>query len=100
MSSKRKRDFDKISGVINGDEHQRFLASTPDVITMLDEDTLARLWKSECRAAGIGVGLLSWFFWNFFLPVLIEIAREWLAQNRNITISGVAIGSATNIGPS
>lgn len=94
MSAKRKKQFDGISGVINGDEHQRFLASTPDVVTMLDEDTLARLWKSECQAAGIGVGLLSWFFWNFFLPVLIEIARDWLEQNRNITISGVASGSA------
>lgn len=100
MSTKRQKQFDAISCVINGDEHQRFLAATPDIVTMLDADTLARFWQQQCKAAGIGVGLLSWFFWNFFLPVLIRIAQEWMQENRTQTISGVASGSATNTGPS
>ena len=94
MNAKRRKQFDRISAVINGEEHQRFLAATPDVVTMLYPDTLAQLWQQECKAAGIGTGVLSWFFWNFFLPVLIKIAKEWLEANRIITISSVAGGAS------
>ena len=43
----------------------------------------AEKWKSECQSAGIGAGLLSWFFWKFFLPYLIELAKNWIEAQQS-----------------
>jgi len=79
MSGKRKRQWDEIVGVVvtNGGHH---------VLSFFPEETeeqLVDVWKRQCQFAGIGTGILSWFFWNFFLPYLVELAKNWIESQRN-----------------
>lgn len=79
MSGKRKQQWDVITsriadcGALSG-------------LSFYDDERpkyTAEFWKKQCQAVGIGTGLLSWFFWNFFLPHLIELAKQWIESNRN-----------------
>lgn len=75
MSSKRKKQWDEIT--------KRIAESGSMVHVLYPSEHTAANWKRECQAAGIGVGILSWFFWNFFLPYLIELAAAWIESNKN-----------------
>lgn len=46
------------------------------------KEGVAREWKDACRSAGIGVTVLSWFFWNWVMPYLIELAARWIESKR------------------
>jgi hypothetical protein len=78
MSGKRKKQWDEIT--------KRIAESGAMVHVLYPSEHTAANWKRECQAAGIGVGILSWFFWNFFLPYLIELAQNWIeAQQQELT---------------
>lgn len=63
-----------------------------------DSKALAKVWKLACTDMGVGTGLFAFFFWRFFLPLLIELAKEWLASEQieesTVIISGVKMGEA------
>jgi hypothetical protein len=75
MSGKRKRQWDVIT--------KQIAESGAMVHVLYPAEHTVQNWKRECQAAGIGTGLLSWFFWNFFLPYLIELAQNWIEAQRN-----------------
>jgi len=39
-------------------------------------------WRADCKAVGIGAGLLGWFVWNWAFPLLLELAKLWI-ESRN-----------------
>ena len=44
---------------------------------------LACQWKKSCQSVGIGAGWLSFLFWRWVFPLLIELAKRWIeAQQR------------------
>lgn len=61
-------------------------------------ETMADDWRDDCRAVGIGVGFWSFLFWRFFLPLLIQLAKEWLQEDQvdesTVVLAGVASGEA------
>jgi hypothetical protein len=98
LTGKRQRQWKDITKEIN--------RPGPDVFVHLFDRTttpeqLAGYWRSCCEVAEIGIGFWSFLFWRYFLPLLIELAKEWLRENQaeesTVTISGVASGAATNI---
>lgn len=79
----RKKQWDEI---VN-----RVVACSPDM-QVLSENAIANAWKHECQFYGIGhtrpLPLVGWVFaipgfWTFFLPLLIELAKLWIASNRD-----------------
>jgi hypothetical protein len=52
------------------------------VAQLLSAEMLADLWKKQCKAAGIGTGLLGWFVWNWAFPLLLEVAKLWIESRR------------------
>ena len=54
----------------------------PAVAQLLSAETLADLWKKQCKTAGIGTGLLGWFVWNWAFPLLLELAKLWIESRR------------------
>lgn len=41
-------------------------------------DMLARDWKRQCKAIGIG----GWFLWNWAFPLLLELAKLWIESHK------------------
>lgn len=41
-------------------------------------EDLAKTWKRNCQAVGIGAGLFGWLVWNWAFPLLLELAKRWI----------------------
>ena len=78
-SAKRKKQWDEIQKVIAN-----------DTFSNCGEIGRAEMWKQQCQAAGIGAGVFSFLFWNFFLPYLIELAKNWIEANRDTPEQGAS----------
>jgi hypothetical protein len=39
-------------------------------------------WRADCKAVGIGTGLLGWLVWNWAFPLLLELAKLWIESRR------------------
>lgn len=94
MPKKRQQQWWAIQGVICGCSQQHMFSAP--VTLHFRAESLVEKWKRDCESVGIGTGWLAFLFWRFFLPILIQLAKEWLEaeETSQVTISGVAMGSA------
>ena len=73
---------------LSGKQRLQWTAITNQVVTWpsvakeLGPTALAKAWKHDCQAVGIGTGLLGWLVWNWAFPLLLELARLWIESNR------------------
>jgi hypothetical protein len=87
MSGKRKRQWDQITKCLTfqcdvcGCISNGYRTDVCSVSGTAQD--VALKWKAKCQAGGIGAGVLSWFFWNFFLQYLVELAKLWIEAQRN-----------------
>lgn len=71
MTEKQRRQWNQITEIV--------LANPVPVST---SQGTAEWWKADCKAVGIGTGILGWFLWNWAFPLLIELAKLWI-ESRN-----------------
>jgi len=73
---------------LTGRQRSEWTAITNQVVTWpavskeFGAEVLARAWKNDCKAIGIGTGLFGWFLWNWAFPLLLELAKLWI-ESRN-----------------
>jgi hypothetical protein len=75
LTPKQRREWSGIVDVVSRD-------ASIGPLTLLEPKTLAGIWRDDCKAIGIGTGLLSWFLWNWAFPLLVELAKRWIESQR------------------
>ena len=78
-SRRRKKQWDEIMRQVGLYE----ATVSAGTVKGMTSDRLVRYWKGSCQSTGIGAGVLSWFFWSFFLPYLIELAKNWIEAQQS-----------------
>jgi hypothetical protein len=59
----------------------------PAVAREFGPEVLAKAWKNDCKAVGIGAGLFGWLVWNWAFPLLLELARLWIESRSQGRVS-------------
>lgn len=80
LSEKQRGQWGRMTDKVVSFSHRGMAILTPD--------TLADVWKRECKSVGIGVGLFGWLVWNWAFPLLIELAKLWIESKRNAEQQG------------
>jgi len=55
---------------------------TKDTYSNCGEIGRADMWKAQCKAVGIGTGILGWFLWKWAFPLLLELAKLWIESRK------------------
>jgi hypothetical protein len=75
LSEKRRWQWlEVVSAIAEIESGRRFLNIRPEV--------MAADWQHDLQVKGIiSSGILGWLFWNWLLPLLIELAERWIESN-------------------
>ena len=102
LAGKRQRQWDEITKTVQT-KGTSFVAEycMESAVSINGLDATAEImaddWRRDCELVGIGVGFWSFLFWRFFLPLLIELAKEWLKEDQveesTVIITNVASGA-------